>query len=100
MSYLPATIHYVVPVTGDTITVKPGGVVNLLVNPAGTLATLTINLPASPNDGDRVNIGCSQVVTALTMGGGTLLAALTAFTANGFASYVFSATSSKWHRLG
>jgi hypothetical protein len=62
------------PLTGATLTVTPE-TRQLIVNPAGTIATLTVNLPAAsstfPYNGQRVGICGTQVVTALTLGGGT-----------------------------
>lgn len=62
-----------VPVTGDTITVA-ATTRQLIVNPAGTIAALTINLPAasaSMLNGQRIGICGTQIVTTLTSGAGT-----------------------------
>lgn len=62
-----------VPVTTNTITVD-AQTRQLLVNPAGTIAALTINLPAASSTmvtGQRIGICGSQIVTTLTMGAGT-----------------------------
>lgn len=56
----------VTPLTGTTVTMA-AGVKNLWVNPAGTIAALTIKLPPSPRVGQTVEIGFKQVVTALTI---------------------------------
>lgn len=61
------------PVTGDTITVD-ALTRQLIVTPAGTIAALTINLPAASAtrvDGARIGICGTQIVTTLTSGAGT-----------------------------
>jgi len=58
----------VVPVTTDTITLTADDTV-LYVNPAGTIAALTIKLPpvAGAALGKVVAIGFAQIVTTLTV---------------------------------
>lgn len=61
------------PLTGATIAVDQQ-TRQLIVNPAGTIATLTVNFPnagATMVDGSRIGICSTQVVTALTHGAGT-----------------------------
>jgi hypothetical protein len=96
---IPST-QYATPTTGSTVTVNSTGFVNLLINPAGTLATLTITLPVSPTDGDVVQLSSTQIVTALTMSGGTIIGALTALAVATFASYMYHATTAEWWRIG
>lgn len=57
-----------VPLTGGTIALGSDDTV-LYVNPAGTIAALTIRLPPTANQqlGKVVNINFSQTVTALTV---------------------------------
>lgn len=57
------------PTTGGTVTFATTQRQALIV-PAGTLATLTVTLPAcaAANDGDERNMVFSQIVTALTVG--------------------------------
>ena len=56
----------VVPLTGATITMAQGDRM-LYVNPAGTIATLTVKLPPNPLVAQSVTIGFGQIVTALTV---------------------------------
>lgn len=93
----PMTIQYVTPTTGQSVTILPGTDV-LAIDPAGLLAALTVVLPTG-SDGKRVNIGSSQVLTALTVTG-TIVGTLTTLGLGGFAEFVFSASSSKWFRTG
>ena len=51
-------------VTGFVITMATNAV---HLNPAGTLATGTVNLPLNPPDGCVAEISSSQVITALTV---------------------------------
>lgn len=92
--------QYATPATGATITVNSNGFTSLFINPAGTIATLTITLPGSPSDGDRVQIGASQIITAVTMNGGTILGGLTTMGVGGFATYVYSSSGAEWFRMG
>ena len=67
------TLVVSVPVTTDTLTITSQER-QRIVNPAGTIAALTINLPAasaSMTNGQRIGICGSQIVTTLTMGAGT-----------------------------
>jgi hypothetical protein len=61
------------PLTGATLTLTPQHR-QLIVNPAGTIAALTVNMPAASAtmvNGSRIGICGTQVVTALTLGAGT-----------------------------
>lgn len=71
-----------IPTTGQTVTATITKANELLyVTPAGTLAALTITLPASANarTGQIIRIFITQIVVALTVnttGGGTILGSL------------------------
>lgn len=61
------------PLTGATLTLTQQHR-QLIVNPAGTIAALTVNMPAASAtmvNGSRVGVCGTQVVTTLTMGAGT-----------------------------
>lgn len=94
------TVQYATPTAGQTVTVNSGGHVRLIVNPAGTLATLTIALPSDAQDGDLVELSTSQIVTALTISGGTIIGTITTLAVAGFGRFIYSGTASKWFRLG
>ncbi len=95
------TLQYSAPSTGATVTVSDH-VSQLIVDPAGTLAALTINMPAAPVAGQEVNIAFSQIVTTLTMSGNgnTLNGGLAAATVNGFARWAYRPTNTTWYRTG
>lgn len=57
-----------VPLTGTTITLKDG-IQDNLINPAGTLATLTVKLPATPDDGQILLLTFTKAITTLTVDG-------------------------------
>lgn len=61
-----------VPLSGDTITLT-STVRQLIVNPAGTIGALTVNLPAATTlvNGQRIGLCGTQIVTAVTMGAGS-----------------------------
>ncbi|CAB4168185.1 hypothetical protein UFOVP1276_62 [uncultured Caudovirales phage] len=74
----------------------------LVINPAGTLATGTITMPASPSDGMTITFSSSQQITALTMAGNgaTINNAITLLGAKQAVSYVYRATGTTWYILG
>lgn len=99
-----ASLEEYTPVTTDVISL-PGYAETVLVTPAGTIAALTINMPATPADGQRVNLVFDQAVTALTQqiasgSGHTLKGALTAATAKGFGEWQFRLSNKTWYRVG
>lgn len=97
------TVVRVVPVNAATVNVDPfNGDIVQVVDPAGTLLALTINLPVAAFDGQQVTIKATKLLTALTLGsgGGTILDAITTLLLNGFATYTWSATTSVWYRTG
>lgn len=93
------TVQTATPISAATINIASGKTA-LLITPAGTIAALTINMPSSPVDGQSVTISSSQIVTVLTMGGGTILGALSAMAVAGFARYIYNASTTSWYRAG
>ena len=91
----------VVPTAGQTVTIG-NNVSRLILNPAGTLATLTIKTPVTPYDGQEICIFSTQAVTALTStasGSQTWNSAPSALTANAAAScWVYSLSNTTWDR--
>ena len=55
-------------VTGSVITMQTN---QLVVNPTGTLAALTVNLPLNPVDGTLAEITSTQILTSLTVNANT-----------------------------
>jgi hypothetical protein len=92
---------YNVPSTGFSLTIG-AGVQQLILNPAGVLATGTITMPAAPADGFVVTISSTQVVTALTLNpnsGQTLSANTTALAASTSVRYIYVSSVTKWFKL-
>lgn len=89
------------PLTGTSITVAPN-VSKVLLTPAGTIAALTLVLPAASAlyDGQELYINSTQIITALTITAGsgtTFSTATTAIaTANVPVRYTYSAASAVW----
>jgi hypothetical protein len=95
------SVFAVAPTTGQTITI-PDNYGDYLVMPAGTLATLTINFPAVPIDGQEITIKTSQALTALTLSGNgkTMFDGVTTMAVNAFVTYKYYAGSTLWYRKG
>lgn len=90
--------QYATPTTGQTVTAS-SGVNALLLDPSGTLLALTVVLPSGPVDGQVFMIGCSQIITTLTITG-TIVGTLTTFALGGFARFCYSGSGAKWFRVG
>lgn len=93
---LSRAVQYVTPTTGQTVVANGAGA--LVINPAGTLVALTITFPASPVDGQAFEILSTQVVTTMTLGGGTIASALTTIGVNGAARWKYSTSAASWLR--
>ncbi len=93
------SVSYQVPTTGFTITIA-NNITSLNIDPAGTLATGTINLPATPVDGQIIEVATTQTVTALTIAaaGKTLNNAPTTLVAGSGFSYRYRLSSTTWYR--
>lgn len=88
------------PATGFTITIADN-ISDLILNPAGTLATGTITMPATPIDGQKIRISSSQTQTALTLSpnsGQSIKNAPTALTAGIGVGYIYNLSSTTWFR--
>lgn len=94
------SVQRYVPLTGATLTVARAKDAVLLIDPAGTLATLTVALPTTYlENGDTVTIATSQIITALTLTG-TIVGTLTTLALGGFAKFQYSLPAAKWFRVG
>jgi len=101
LQQLFGTRLYQQPATGFNLVV-PVGVTRVMLDPAGTLASGTINFPASALDGQPFVVMSSQTITALTCSpasGQTVNGAPTTISANSSFAYEFRATNSTWYRL-
>lgn len=77
------------------------GIQVLIIEPAGTLATGTVTMPASPSDGMTVRFSSSQIITALTVSANTgqsIVSAVTTLAAGGGAAYLYRLANTTWYR--
>jgi hypothetical protein len=84
--------------TGFSYTFAAGTQV-LMMNPAGTLATGTVTMPASPSDGMTISFSSTQIITALTVNantGQTINNAVTSLSAGQSVSYIYRLASTAW----
>lgn len=96
--------QYATPLAAATVvSAKTTG--TMLLDPAGTLATLTVTLPPSPIDGQHWNLASSQTITALTLNtsdSSTISNNPTVLTVSTTTSYgytfVYRAANTKWFR--
>lgn len=83
------------PTTGGTV-----ALVNNqynIINPAGALVALTVNLPSSPLNNDVVYIKFTQTVSTVTYGNGTVVDGITAPTAGGVTILTYDAATTSWY---
>jgi len=90
---------YQAPTTGFSYTFAAGTNV-LVMNPAGTLATGTITMPASPADGMTITFSSTQTITALTVNanaGQSIVSAPTVLPARQAGAYVYRLSNTTWY---
>jgi hypothetical protein len=90
---------YQVLTTGFSYTFA-AGTQTLIINPAGTLATGTITMPASPADGMVITVTTTQQITALTVQGNTgqsIVAGAITMRANQPESFVYRLANTTWY---
>ena len=96
-----ANYAYQTPTSGATLTAS-AHLGAYILEPAGTLASLTIVVPTAPNDGDEFEATTTETITALTVnpaagqtlkGGGPFTLA-----ANGGAAWRYRAANATWYR--
>ena len=98
--------QYSSPLTGATVQVTDGSSnVHLMLSPAGTLAALTISLPAVANlvDKQEVLVTSTQALTSLTIsanGASNVFGAPTTLSAGGFFRFKYDSNQSNWNRVG
>lgn len=86
------------PLTGGTVT-SSYGLRSNIVNPAGTLAALTVNLPTGVIDGDITRISFTQAITALTIAttdSSTVVGAPTTALSGSAFQFLYSSTGPTW----
>lgn len=99
ITHVPGYVK-VIPLTAFSLTFV-NGQTDMILNPAGTLATGTITTEPNPADGARECILSSQTQTALTITantGQTINNTATALVANTPVCFTFSSGTSAWDR--
>lgn len=89
------------PTTGQTVTVTPASpIYSHIIDPAGLLLALTVNMANGTIAGQIVRVAFSQAITTLTLGiniSGTLGLNLPLTLGGGSAlTFVWSASNNKW----
>ena len=90
---------YQTPTTGFSYTFASGTTV-LVIDPAGTLATGTITMPAAPADGMTISFSSDQTITALTVNanaGQSIVGNPTTLLAGGAATFVYRLSNTTWY---
>lgn len=89
-----ANISRSAPENGGLVTVKPG---TNIIEPAAPLASLNIQLPVNPVNGDIIELSFVKPVTAITYKGGILANATTSASAGSTDKYIYYADTGKWY---
>lgn len=103
--YTPANPQASAPTTGGTVSPTITGSTTVVqINPAGTLANLTLTLPVGTQPGQLCFVAFSQAITALSVTTTNVtatngMALPTAATANQAFGFVWSGATSKWTRF-
>jgi lysophospholipase L1-like esterase len=86
------------PLTGTTVTIPATYYhYDAVITPAGSLAALTIALPATAQDGASITVIFNQPITAVTWSGATVTGAPAAVTLGAQVNLYWSTTASKWY---
>jgi hypothetical protein len=94
--------QYVVPTTGFVINMSTG-VSDLLLNPAGTLASGTVVLPIPQQDGFVVTISTTQTISAITISGTvgtTVINAPTSLAGGSSVTFQYVQSIQTWFNIG
>lgn len=95
--------QYASPATGTTVALTDANEDNhLILTPTGTLAALTLTLPATLRDKQTVLVNCTQIITTLTVdgNGATVNGAPTTLAANGYFKLKYDISLDSWYRVG
>lgn len=91
------------PLTGFSITIA-NNVNYLILDPAGTLATGTITMPAAPMDGQDVTVSTSKAIISITINGNTgqTMGVVDSGMGNpaGWMKFKYVLANTTWYRVG
>lgn len=91
----------ITPLTGTSYQI-PAGVFTVDIEPAATIAALTVVFPQAPVDNQNVLLMTSQTITALTLtpgSGATISNAPTTLAANTSTEFRYILASTRWARV-
>lgn len=96
----PSVVQRVAPATGASINVltTSASIVNVVIVPAGALASLIITFPANAFDGQIVNIVSRQNISSITLSG-TVFGGASSLTANIAVRYVYISADAGWQAI-
>lgn len=83
------------PTTGQTVTLV--GSNRNIINPAGTIAALTITLPSSPINNAEATMRFTQAVTAITWAGGTVVGGSSGAAAGATITLTYDSATTSWY---
>lgn len=83
------------PTTGTTVTLVNNQ--DNIINPSGSLVALTLALPASPANNDRIPITFTQAVTTISYSGGTVVGGLTTIAQGGQYYLTYDSGTTSWY---
>lgn len=95
---IDTSYNIAVPVTLGTVTMSANQQ-RQIINPAATLAVLTVTLPPTPTDGQIAGISFTQIISALTInapGGATVVQAPTSAAVDTNFRFIYQASSTSW----
>lgn len=93
------TMQYVVSANGATVQCNNTTTL-LLLNRAGTIATLTVVLPLAPVDGQRLTVAAGAAITILNITGATIKGTMATMALNSYARFAYSVDAGFWFRAG
>ena len=99
LSLSDSSIQVATPTTGTSITIG-NAIAALILKHTATIATLTIVLPASPVNGQRVSISTRSTVTTLTLNantGQTRYGNPTTITATTPVAFIYESATLSWY---
>lgn len=98
------TIQYYTPTTGSTISANNSltNLNQLIAAPSGSLLALTINFPTNPSNGQQFCISITQIITTLTLSGGsnTIDGTITTSAVNSFGTWIYRTATTTWYKRG
>ena len=99
--YIRNTIEYITPTTGFSLVVS-NTTTYLIMEPAGTIATGTITMPAAPVNGQIIRFATTKQITSITHNpntGQTLNGPVTTMDQNTNAGWIYKTSTSSWYRV-